>query len=398
MTLNPRWRKILRIVSIAVLILIASLTAFVQFQQHLLRWRAEHLLADIRDLQLGKSTWPDAQKIMTRWGAWGEYRGSCTSERCSYRIELDESYGAFSYATHRQNSPGDFLVECCRRLYPIYFVLGGRSAAVLARVDIIDGHIWAKDYLMAVDVLTQVLPEQDGYMLFSSGTTVWRSEDFRRQLNARHPEYVIGRPGGCEGCEAIYARYTPFADPSEVNRLLNFNLNCLTRLIPCRHRGDIMPANAKLMSDEEARLDAKLQTERNPADSCFSDPEFLGRDRANVVTARVVSVTPQRSEFGEVQVQLRLIERLKNGTFWRDGSTRSANLPSIVAGSSSNDMRPPQPGEDLLLAIPSAFPGQPMNVVNVAPCDAIPLSSENLRATQRGIALDIVPETGRDIW
>ena len=55
-------------------------------------------------------------------------------------------------------------------------------------------------------------------------------------------DYVVGRPGGCEGCVAVYSKFTPFADPAVVRGLMDFNLDCLTRLLQCRVAIDIMPS------------------------------------------------------------------------------------------------------------------------------------------------------------
>ena len=42
----------------------------IEARQWLFRTRAEALLADIKFLELHQSSWPDAQKLMTRWGKW----------------------------------------------------------------------------------------------------------------------------------------------------------------------------------------------------------------------------------------------------------------------------------------------------------------------------------------
>jgi hypothetical protein len=67
--------KKLRAALLAVMILMLVLCAYIPIQQQILRHRAEKLLADIRILQLRKSTWADAQILMKRWGAWGHYEG-----------------------------------------------------------------------------------------------------------------------------------------------------------------------------------------------------------------------------------------------------------------------------------------------------------------------------------
>src|SRR6516164_8938632 len=95
---HRRWARVLRVVAVAAAILVFGLAAFVNVQQRVLRWRAERLLEDIRAIQMGKSTWADAQRLMTRWGAWGMWDGSCTAEACEYQIVLrDVSQAMPSY-------------------------------------------------------------------------------------------------------------------------------------------------------------------------------------------------------------------------------------------------------------------------------------------------------------
>ena len=82
--------------AVTVFAVLALLAAFVQLEQHLLRWRAERLLADIRQIQMGKSTWADAQRFMTKWGTWGHYEGSCTAEKCDYSIAMEDAARALT--------------------------------------------------------------------------------------------------------------------------------------------------------------------------------------------------------------------------------------------------------------------------------------------------------------
>ena len=86
-----KWHmRTLRVVCAAGLVLVVLAFCAVQFQQRLMRWRAERLLADIRQIQMGHSTWSDAQRLMHRWGASGRWEGSCTSQRCDYQIVLQD--------------------------------------------------------------------------------------------------------------------------------------------------------------------------------------------------------------------------------------------------------------------------------------------------------------------
>jgi hypothetical protein len=108
----------LRVTSVVVLALVAGLAIFVQIQQHILRWRAERLLADMRELQSHKSTWADAQKIMTRWGAWGSYEGSCTGKHCEYRVVIVDTLSTLIWGRvdrYRNSAITPFAVQISGR-------------------------------------------------------------------------------------------------------------------------------------------------------------------------------------------------------------------------------------------------------------------------------------------
>src|SRR5437870_3669974 len=73
---------------LAVLILLGAAWLRAQGAQWLLRLRAEKLLTDIRSLKVNRSSWADAQKLMSKWG---EYRGVCTAQGCKYGIHFEHS-------------------------------------------------------------------------------------------------------------------------------------------------------------------------------------------------------------------------------------------------------------------------------------------------------------------
>jgi hypothetical protein len=96
MATHARWGRWIRIACIAIIAPIDCLIAVVRIQQYVLRWRAERLLADIREIQMGKSTWADAQRLMHRWGKWGWYEGSCDAKSCDYVIAIRDASHAYS--------------------------------------------------------------------------------------------------------------------------------------------------------------------------------------------------------------------------------------------------------------------------------------------------------------
>ena len=59
--------RILRVAGLAALAVVLLTFAAVQYQQWMLRWRAERLMADMHQIRLYQSTWADAQRLMHRW-------------------------------------------------------------------------------------------------------------------------------------------------------------------------------------------------------------------------------------------------------------------------------------------------------------------------------------------
>lgn len=70
MTSHHWWGRILRLAGVTIAFVVFALCALINIQQRLLRWRANQLLRDVRAIQMGHSTWEDAQRLMNRWGAW----------------------------------------------------------------------------------------------------------------------------------------------------------------------------------------------------------------------------------------------------------------------------------------------------------------------------------------
>jgi len=243
-------RRILIGVVLFSLLSVATTAAAIHIEQRLLRTRAEHLLEDIRSLELRRSTWADAQRVFNRWGAWGRYDGSCVSSSCDYEM---------AFADTLWNHPG-FIPNAiwARRAWGY---LGGRRSLVAAHVLVADGLVLGKGFTVFVEVPPEGGPNAPfcgyGYTLIGSSETVSRTFVLVGSLPqlALHPEYAVTTPGGCTGCLKVNVRFTPSADPSDVNRLMDFNIACLTSREPCRERDDIMPSAWKqyLAEDKDAR-------------------------------------------------------------------------------------------------------------------------------------------------
>jgi len=373
---TSRWRGILRIAAFTVGVLLLGTVASVRIQQQILRWRAQRLLSDIRSLQLGKSTWADAQKIMTRWGAWGHYDGSCTQERCSYKITLQ----SFECPL------------CVYRPVQILVSLATRDAWIDANLEVINGIVWGKNFAVSLDVFAGLFKLDEGYGLLASSRTVWRTANFNRYYTANHPDYVVAQ-GNCEGCVSVYSKFTPFVDPSTAQNLMDFNLDCVTRFFQCRDRIDIMPRVWRQVQTEETQSAVARNALQGPYYPPTPPPEFLGRDRANIVIAEVVSTRSEARSDGHVlYATFRLDQRLKHAAFWSPQQLEEEYSREELTSLNKNDKsRLIIPGRKVILAFDTPYEISPQHPIDLGDYEALPLTDENLAAIRQGIRLDIFP-------
>ena len=191
--------RILRAMCVTSLALVMFAFAAVQFQQHLLRWRAERLLADIRGIQMGNSRWDDAQRLMNRWGTWGKWEGACTSQSCDYQIVLQDASQAYAtyYTTAEEVHLRTPARHCCQWLRRPYMALGGRFAEVYARIVVKHGVIWTKSF----DVITGLYPNHqiqyvtEGDVFVATADGVTRFARPTKEQFEGHFEYAIDALG-----------------------------------------------------------------------------------------------------------------------------------------------------------------------------------------------------------
>lgn len=236
-----RFLRIFRVACLAVVALTLLTLATVQFQQRLLRHHSEELMADMHQIQLYRSTWGDAQKLMTKWGAWGHYDGTCTAAGCRYQIALtDISYSKFGWLIQH----GGFR---------IYSLFGGRASRLGASFTVQDGTIWRETAGITVTASPRLFSSDDVFPLtlivqtksrqrLRSSNDDWWIMGSDEQL-AEHPYYKAGRPGGCKvNCEEAVVTYSTRTPSSEIDRLTSFNFSCLTRFSSCMELEQLLPA------------------------------------------------------------------------------------------------------------------------------------------------------------
>jgi hypothetical protein len=371
-------------------VLVLGIAASVSIQQHILRWRAEELLSDIRNLELGKSTWADAQRIMTRWGAWGFYEGSCTAMRCTYQVAIEDVSRAMPIYSEPEGALHAEARRCCASTTRLYRAIGGRSALVRARIEVIGGVVWGKNYELGFYLPNGGGPDNSYYELATWANSVWRRSDLKKTFLTGHPDYEVIRGAPCEGCEAISARFTPFADAGVVGNLFDFNLGCLTRLILCRHPQEIAPG----MWRQADLMERIPEPEFHFGDGvCDDSPEVLGRERESAAIARVVSVTPSWREPELVdEVGMRFEERLKGPEFWRGDSVyRTEIVFRASTAPHGKGQLSLAPGQRVLLALATPYRVNPAQRLAYDDCTLLPMTAENEAALRRGIAEDVFP-------
>jgi hypothetical protein len=238
--------RLFRNLIVGILATLFFLIVAIRVQQYVLRAHAERLLGQVRALDLGRATFADAQQIFRQWPS-ARDEGPCVPIQCDFAIRLSDLCDSH-------------LGSCLDypQLRRVYESLGGRSATVTADVSVRDGLVENKAFRVNILVSPQ---ETDlfgpfGYSLIGRASTSQASETRSWPTGtSRHPEYYIGQPSGCEICVSVYTVFTPYADPTDIQRLMQFNLSCLTRWrSPCRTQGDIMPAAWKEAQDDRTGL------------------------------------------------------------------------------------------------------------------------------------------------
>jgi hypothetical protein len=390
---------VLRGFAVAVLVLVAGLAAFVQIQQHILRWRAERLLADIRQIQMGKSTWADAQRLMYKWGAWGKWEGPCTAEGCEYQIMLPDALQAVT--THFwERTPLAMREE--RHFYRqwelhLYSLLGGRITQIRAGVHLKNGIIWTKSYAVYTARSFYEYGVEEFLIGTADGETRFTHPAYQPGLKL-HPEYSLKAAGPCDGCSdgsctvcrMIGASFTPFAAPGIVSQLFDFNLRCITSRKQCDDPKEIMPSTWHLYRLDQEEL-AKQSGPPNARawNKCDSPVEFSGRDYRFALLTEVVKIqTSPDSGFTRYVASLRGLRSLKNGAAFREGLLKDPFVgwsdTVLPGGVRMADLKP---GSRIILMFEWPL-GDPGLVSYGDPCSYIPDTDQNRAAIQRGIDRD----------
>ena len=287
----------------------------IQVEQHVLRRRAEQLLRDIRALPLRQATFNDVQQLQRRWGRPAHYEANCSEGSCRLTI---------SFSDFLLRHAETFIYRL--RLLHLFMQVGGRPVQINAEVALHKGVAWGKGFHVLLGVPAYRAPESlwPDYTLMGNAQSVSRFSSLSGPPVV-HPDYLVGRPGGCDGpCREIHFDFTAYTDPSVSDRLMQFDLSCLTRWVhPCRVEGDIM-------SSAWAQYEVETKAFHFDQTCSATRLEMLGRDAEDV---GIVNVIRKRQQDGYLVATVRLTERLKRTSYWgiRDRSRSFAFSTTAIS-------------------------------------------------------------------
>jgi hypothetical protein len=204
-----------------------------------------------------------------------------------------------------------------------------------------------------------------------------------------HPNYIIAdRWARWRRDKAIVqVRFGPAADPNDINRLMDFDFSCLTRWVPCRRRGELMPT----VSAQDAREESQLNRARRDH---VCSPDIITLMARNAPYTGVVEVLatriahPERNG-GEHFMTVRMIKRLNAGNDWKTGESREVVIYDANTQLKAPDFPPEvRAGNRFLVLAESEFPSGNFYIER---CGALPLNPANFELVENAIRGNLPP-------
>lgn len=329
-----------------------------RIQQRVLQNRAGRLLADIRQIELRKTNFDDAQKLLAHWSKWGHSEGDCTRQHCRFSIAFRDFLAGHPSLFKRAS------------LSFIYSALGGRPTNVYAGVTVLDGVVWEKRFGFGTS--------SKGFIQAVAEASTASSLPAMDERFALHPNHTVV-PYELAPCVWIVTNFTPYEDPAEVRRLMVFDLASITHWGFGHEKDDVMPA-ACAEAREEKHLFAPPTGHGQPDSPRHESVEYLARDAGRVALVKTISKPSQSGDpWAPWKLEARLEESLKRFPPRDAGTVREFHLHC-------SDVRwvpDIRVGERYLV-----FTDWDPETDDVTCGGILPLTEENLAAVRRGIAQD----------
>jgi hypothetical protein len=208
--------------------------------QLLLRWRGQRLLADIRTLDAGRSSWSDTQPIMKRWDSWSVPKGACSEEDCTYQIDLVQTLPSLLVGNPNGGSK-NWIARVIDHT-------GLRSSAVRAGFKVQHGIVITRWFGEQVTPPVRDWGVPDGYVPYVSVSSA--ESTLFHQINQ---DQRLLQPNRLAQGKAFYiaVTFSPDEDPAEQTALMDFNFSCITRFKPCESEGQILPEALRTWQERE---------------------------------------------------------------------------------------------------------------------------------------------------
>jgi hypothetical protein len=342
--------KLCKWVLTSLLVIYLGLLAAVQISQRITRRRAEHLLSDLRGLQLERSSWSDAQALMQRWGRWGHYDGTCDADHCEYWIRFD-SLGMVTWPTATW---GRFFNLFSRYAEMATSVLGAHLPSVAGGFRLQNNLVVGTSFSLATNVPGAGNPLLSGV----AGTRTRNLEPYDLWPEKDpHPEYRTVLRTGTVGY--FFTQFTAATKPEDVEWLTAFNFSCMTRWVPCEGMGDLLPSAWAKHKAESKQVSAIWERIGN----CTYPLKELIEASERVALVQVEKPNTQKRQWSPYPA--RLVESLKGSSSWHSGDARA-----IWSGTD------PVAPTEILLFTDDSDPVYPHD------CGVIPATPENLRTVK----------------
>src|SRR5579862_410687 len=387
---EPRRRK--RIYTAIAIGIFLAITAALKLEAYALRHRSERLLADVKSLEIRKTTFAEARRVLQKWPELILVQG-CDENRCKFDISL---YDNAIPKKRRAWPTSDAAVSFMDWAYKFF---GRRVAEVQAQICIQRGVVWGKYFSVYLETPSAGWPY---HALSGSVDTVSRSYDdlSRAGLDGLivqtiiHPDYILEQrqanfnadtPAALVEASTLGVHETQYADPAVVRHLENFDFSCVTRWFSCRNVAELMPTAWAEYQRDQTRVLAE-------ANQLKCTPERVEAQAGNAQLAAIVEVSGNRTDSFDGQnhavATVRLVEPLRGDPSWKINDERDFWVsPWALADTSTGRSLALPQGKRFILLFFLNGP-MPDHGEWPYPCGVIPWSEENLALVQHGIAKD----------
>ncbi len=297
---------------------------------------------------------------MSRWGRYGHYDGTCDGSFCRYNIELQSPLRRLANNRFGIYLGNDLLTTL---LYPLILSVeyNGPMAELRTHFAVQDRVVQRKSASFWYVTPRTIAAAGEASLIavvradsHAGGTNEWGWEQL-----ADHPYFVVTRPGGCTFCLMAKITFAMDTPTEEANRLLSFNLSCLTDVLPCKYLEDVYPpAEAWHMYDGAVGGRPGDPSWKWPGTESRGDckvPLFArGREADSIISVTALSETTAKDQAEESDRALVRLDSTIKGKIGRSsGEMLDVGLVHDYESSKRRFEYPMTTGKSFLLIVPN---------------------------------------------